>query len=110
MRALTRELAREVGDQVVTVEIPSVDVVAYVRVITAAPVARWHKMEPARANAELVALSVCTESGAPLFPPEDLEEATREVAAWPAPLFLPIFHAALELNALDRDDRANAGN
>jgi hypothetical protein len=110
MRALTRELAREVGDQVVTVEIPSVDVVAYVRVIKAAPVARWHKMEPTQANAELVALAVCTETGEPLFAPEDLEEAWREVAAWPAPLFLPIFHEALSLNALDRDDKANAGN
>ena len=118
MRALTREIARGLAGTVQRVEVPAHDAVVYIRPVNAAAIVRWAGMpDGAAANAELVALSVCDEEGAPFFyleqavrPELSLEEAVREVGEWPSTLFYPVFNAALALNGMSGSQGHDAGN
>lgn len=86
------------------IEVPSLDVEAYIRPISAKTLLGWANADDASASAELVAASLCDQFGESLgFTPEECLE-------WPAALFQTICTAALKLNGLDTTAEARVGN
>lgn len=100
----TLRAGRVNGWAVQRIEVPSMDICAYIRPVSARTMLGWANADEASASAELVAASVCDEGG------ELLQITADECLDWPAALFQAVCAAALQLNGLSESAEARVGN